>query len=142
MIVSDVYLSSLWGVAFIILLLFVQWAIATAVKGTQKGAVPGKIDLSLGHESFVFRSNRTFMNTLENIPAMLGTCFFALFIGVNPYWAAVFIWAFVAARIIHMTLYYLIATEKNPSPRSYFFMVGLLANLGLFSLCLITLGTH
>jgi uncharacterized MAPEG superfamily protein len=142
MVVSDVYLSSLWGIAFIILLLFVQWTIAIAAKGTQKGAVPGKIDSSLGHESFVFRANRTFMNTLENIPAMLGTCFLAVFIGVNPYWAAVFIWVFVASRIIHMTLYYLIATEKNPSPRSYFFMTGLLANVGLFSLCLIALGAH
>ena len=142
MIVSDIYLSALWGIASIILLLFVQWAIATMAKGTKKGAIPGKIDLSLGHESFVFRANRTFMNTLENIPAMLGTCFLAVLIGVNAYWAAVFIWAFIAARIIHMTLYYLIATEKNPSPRSYFFMLGLLANLGLFSLCLITLGMH
>ncbi len=142
MIVSDVYLSSLWGIAFIILLLFVQWSIATMAKSTQKGAVPGKIDSSLGHESFVFRANRTFMNTLENIPAMLGTCFLAVLIGVSPYWAAVFIWAFVIARIIHMTLYYVIATEKNPSSRSYFFMLGLLANLGLFSLCLITLAAH
>jgi uncharacterized MAPEG superfamily protein len=118
------------------------WVIAPAAKSTQKGAVLGKMDSSLGHESFVFSAHRAFMNTLENIPAMLGTCFLAVLIGVNPFWAAVFIWAFVAARIIHMTLYYLIATEKNPSPRSYFFMVGLLANLGLFSLCLITLGTH
>lgn len=142
MIVSDAYLSSLWGVAAIILLLLVQWLIATMSKGTLKGAIPGKIDLSLGHESFVFRSNRTFMNTLENVPAMLGTCFLGLFIGVNPHWAAVCVWAFVVARIIHMTLYYLISTEKNPSPRSYFFMLGLFANLGLFSLCLITLGAH
>jgi len=142
MALNEVYVSFFWGIAFIILLLFVQWSIATKAKSTQKGAIPGKIDSSLGHESFVFRAHRTFMNTLENIPAMLGTCFLAVFIGVNPYWAAAFIWAFVVARIIHMTLYYLIATEKNPSPRSYFFALGLLANLGLFSLCLITLAAH
>jgi uncharacterized MAPEG superfamily protein len=142
MILNDIYLSSFWGIAFIILLLFLQWIIATAAKSTQKSAIPGKIDSTLGHESFVFRAHRTFMNTLENIPAMLGTCFLGIFIGVTPHWAAVFIWAFVAARIIHMTLYYLIATEKNPSPRSYFFALGLLANLGLFSLCLITLAAH
>jgi hypothetical protein len=30
-----------------------------------------------------------------------------------------------------MALYYMIATEKNPSPRSYFFMIGLVSNLVL-----------
>ena len=34
-------------------------------------------------------------------------------------------------RIIHMLLYYYIATEKNPSPRSYFYGFGLIATLYL-----------
>lgn len=136
---SNNYLVALWGIASIILLLFVQWFIASRAKGSQKGAVPGKMDPSLGHESFVFRAHRTFMNTLENIPAMLGTCFLAVLIGANAYWTAVFIWVFVGCRIIHMTLYYLIATEKNPSPRTYFFTLGLFANLALFTLCIKTL---
>ena len=139
MSVVDIYHISFCGIAFIILLLFVQWFIATVSKGSQKGAVPGKIDPALGHESFVFRANRTFMNTLENSPAMLGTCFLAIFIGANSHWVGIFIWAFVISRVIHMLLYYGIATEKNPSPRSYFFMIGLLANLALFGLCVRTL---
>ena len=142
MMVSNLYLPSLWGIAFIILLLFVQWFIATMSKGAQKNAIPGKMDPSLGHESFVFRAHRTFMNTLENIPAMLGTCFLAVLVGANPFWAAVLIWAFGVARVIHMVLYYVIATEKNPSPRSYFFMLGLLANLGLFGFCVVALATQ
>jgi hypothetical protein len=28
-----------------------------------------------------------------------------------------------------MALYYAIATEKNPSPRSYFFLIGIIANV-------------
>ncbi|MET0355546.1 MAG: MAPEG family protein, partial [Cellvibrio sp.] len=103
------------------------------------GAVPGKMDPSLGHESFVFRAHRTFMNTLENIPAILGTCFLAILIGTNPFWTAVFIWVFVACRIIHMVLYYVIATDKNPSPRTYFFSLGLFANICLLGLCVKTL---
>jgi uncharacterized MAPEG superfamily protein len=82
------------------------------------------------------------MNTLENIPAMLGTSFLAILIGVTPYWTAVFIWGFVISRFIHMALYYLIATEKNPSPRSYFFMFGMIANVGLFFMCIKTLSSH
>lgn len=139
---KDIYLSSFWGVACIILLIMLQWLIATKTKSSKAGAIPGKIDPSLGHESFVFRANRTFMNTLENIPAMLGSCFLAVFIGANPYWTAVFIWTFVVCRVIHMVLYYLIATDKNPSPRTYFFLLGLLANMGLFGLCVDALISH
>ena len=130
------YLNAFWGIAAIIFLLFFQWLVATKSKARQKGAVPGKIDPALGHESFVFRAHRTYMNTLENIPAMLGSCFLAILVGVDPFWAAAFIWAFVAARIIHMILYYVIATEKNPSPRTYFFSLGLLSNICLFGLCI------
>jgi uncharacterized MAPEG superfamily protein len=135
------YLASFWAITFIILLLLVQWLVATKSKAKQKGAVPGKIDPSLGHESFVFRAHRTFMNTLENIPAMLGTSFLAILIGANAFWTAVFIWAFVVCRVIHMILYYVIATEKNPSPRTYFFSLGLMANIALFVLCVKTLSS-
>lgn len=135
----DVYRASFWGIVFIILLLFIQWFVATRTKASQKGAIPGKIDPSLSHESFVFRAHRTFMNTLENVPAMLGTCFLAILMGANSQWVAIFIWAFVVARIIHMLLYYIIATEKNPSPRTYFFTFGLIANVCLLGLCIHTL---
>jgi uncharacterized MAPEG superfamily protein len=120
----------------------VQWFIATKSKSRQKGAIPGKIDPFLGHESFVFRAHRTFMNTLENIPTMLGTSFLAILIGANAFWVAVFIWIFVVCRVSHMILYYVIATEKNPSPRTYFFSVGLIANVSLFGLCIKTLSSH
>lgn len=136
MLVNETYLAALWGIVAIIALLFLQWFVASYSKGSQKGAVPGKLDPSLGHESFVFRSNRTFANTLENIPAMLATCFLALIIGANSFWTAVCIWVFVVCRIIHMVLYYVIATEKNPSPRSYFFGIGLLANIVLVVFCI------
>ena len=38
---------------------------------------------------------------------------------------------FAIARLIHMVLYYKIATERNPSPRSYFYLIGMLSNLVL-----------
>ncbi|RYY74287.1 MAG: MAPEG family protein [Gammaproteobacteria bacterium] len=136
---NNQYLAAFWGIASIILLLFLQWLVATKSKSTTKGAVPGKIDPSLGHESFIFRAHRTFMNTLENIPAMLGCCFLAILVGADPFWTAIFIWLFVAARTVHMILYYAIATDKNPSPRTYFFSFGLFVNVCLFGLCVKTL---
>ncbi|AAV81599.1 MAPEG family protein [Idiomarina loihiensis] len=136
---SETYTMAYWGVLIALVILLVQWVIASGQKAKQPGAVPGKIDDSLSHSSFVFRAHRTLMNSLENYPLMLGTVFLAFFIGVSAFWTGIFIWIFAIARLIHMVLYYAIATEKNPSPRSYFFMIGLAANVALLILCGVTL---
>ncbi|MAO68066.1 MULTISPECIES: MAPEG family protein [Idiomarina] len=136
---SETYTMAYWGVLSALVILLVQWLIASGQKAKQPGAVPGKIDDSLSHSSFVFRAHRTLMNSLENYPLMLGTVFLAFFIGTSAFWTGLFIWVFAIARLIHMILYYKIATEKNPSPRSYFFMIGLAANVALLILCGITL---
>jgi uncharacterized MAPEG superfamily protein len=62
---------------------------------------------------------------------MLGTSFLALFVGANVFWTGTLIWVYAVARILHMFLYYGIATDKNPSPRSYFFLLGVIANIAL-----------
>lgn len=130
----DVYGSyslALWGIFVILSTVLVQSLVAAGTKATQPGAIPGKMDASLGHSSFVFRSNRTLMNSLENLPVMLGTALLALFAGVDATWTGILIWVYALARILHMALYYGIATDKNPSPRSYFFLLGVLANIAL-----------
>lgn len=132
--INDDYQSALLGLAVILITLLLQWLFATVSKGRLPNAIPGKIPQDLGHESFVYRSNRTYMNSLENISLMLGSVFLAMFVGVNGLWTACCIWIFALARIVHMVLYYVIATEKNPSPRSYFFIIGLLANMLLLGL--------
>lgn len=133
------YSLAFWGIFLIIATVIVQSMVAATAKASQKGAIPGKMDESLGHSSFVFRSSRTFMNSLENLPSMLGTSFLAIFVGANIFWTGLLIMIFAAARIIHMVLYYVISTDKNPSPRSYFFLIGLFANIALLVLCGITL---
>jgi uncharacterized MAPEG superfamily protein len=125
------YSLALWGIFVILLTVLVQSLVAAGTKASQPGAIPGKIDESLSHSSFVFRSNRTLMNSLENLPVMLGTAFLALFAGVDAMWTGILIWMFALSRILHMALYYAIATEKNPSPRSYFFLLGVVANIAL-----------
>ena len=79
----EAYVSAYWGILIALLTLLVQGIVAAGSKASQAGAIPGKIDESLSHSSFVFRSNRTFMNSLENFPAFLGTSFLAIFVTAN-----------------------------------------------------------
>ena len=121
--------SAYLGFYLYLLMVLVQWAVATFSKAKQPNAIPGKIDENLSHDSFVFRSHRTFQNTLENSALFVGTVLFAFALNFQSPIFAVCVWIYVAARIIHMALYYAIATEKNPSPRSYFFLIGVAANV-------------
>ena len=117
-----------------LMMVLVQWGVATFSKATQPNAVPGKIDQDISHDSFVFRAHRTFQNTLENGLLFVATVLFGIAVGSQGLWFGALVWIYVIARIIHMAFYYAIATEKNPSPRSYFFMLGLFANIGLLGL--------
>jgi len=127
----DDYSLSMWGLFIILATVLVQSLVAALVKAAQPGAVPGKIDETLSHASFVFRSSRTIANSLENLPVMLGTAVLALLVQADPFWVAVCIWTYALARLVHMVLYYVIATEQNPSPRSHFYFIALLANIAL-----------
>ena len=112
-----------------LVMVLVQWAVATFAKAKQPNAIPGKIDENLSHDSFVFRSHRTYQNTLENSTLFVGTVFTAFIINFQSPVFAICVWTYVVARIVHMVLYYAIATERNPSPRSYFFLIGVIANV-------------
>ena len=117
---TEVALSAYLAFYLYLIMLLVQWAVATFSKAKEPNAVPGKIDEDLSHDSFIFRAHRTFHNTLENS---------AFVINYQSPIFAMCIWVYLFARLIHMALYYAIATEKNPSPRSYFFLIGVLANV-------------
>ncbi len=60
-------------------------------------------------------------------------------VALNPAWLAATVWTFAIARFIHMVLYYAIATEKNPSPRSFFYAIALLSNLVLLGMIFVHL---
>ena len=122
------------GLLIALLTLLLQSVIAAMSKAKQPGSVPGKMDEHLSHGSFVFRAHRTFMNSLENFPLFIGSAFLAVFTGTNPRWVGILIMIYALARIIHMALYYAIATEKNPSPRSYFYGIALIAQVAVLGL--------
>ncbi len=133
------YSLSYLAICVVLLTLLTQAMVAAISKAGRPGAVPGKIDPSLSHEAFTFRAHRTFMNSLENMPLFLGAAFVAILANVNPRWTALLLALFAMARLGHMVLFYLIATEKNPSPRSYFYLLGLVANVALLGLTLLEL---
>ena len=123
----EAYSTSLLGLWFILATISVQGQIATRTHRKQKKMVPGVMDSTLGHESFVFRSDRTFRNSLENIIPLFGFSLLAMLGGLSPYRLAIVVWLYGFARLGHMILYYRIATEKNPSPRTYFYAIGLVS---------------
>ena len=127
----EAYTSALLGVWVILLTVFIQGMVASVAHRRQSRYVPGIVDHQLSHKSFVFRSHRTFMNSQENLVLMLGTAMVSMLAGVEARWVAGAVWVYAIARLVHMWLYYVIATEANPSPRTYFFMIGLIANLAL-----------
>ncbi|RUO75346.1 MAPEG family protein [Idiomarina seosinensis] len=138
MIFNDYRATLIW-MSVIIATVLLQWLIASGTKAKQENAIPGKQPQDLSHQNFVFRAWRTHQNSLENLSPMLGTIVVAILAGVDPLWTASVTAVFAVARIAHMILYYVIATNKNPSPRSYFFMVGWLANIVLLVMTFIKL---
>lgn len=131
---TELTLSAYFALYLYFIMLLIQWGVASFSKANQPGAVPGKLSDNLSHESFVFRAHRTFHNTIENSPLFLGTVLFAFIVGLQSGIFAISVWIYVIARILHMALYYMISTEKNPSPRSYFFLVGVAANIVMLGL--------
>jgi len=126
---NDIAYTGYMAFYLYLVMLLIQWVVATFSKSKQPNAVPGKIDENLSHDSFVFRAHRTFHNTLENSALFVGTVLLAFVLNVQSPVFAICIWTYLVARIVHMTLYYTIATEKNPSPRTYFFLIGIAANV-------------
>ena len=126
---TEVALSAYMAFYVYLIMLVVQWSVAIFSKAKQPNAVPGKISDDLSHDSFIFRAHRTFHNTLENSALFIGTVLFAFVINYQSPIFAMCVWVYVIARLIHMALYYVIATEKNPSPRTYFFLISFIANI-------------
>ena len=75
---------------------------------------------------------------MENIVPVLGMALIALVSGYSATKLSIILWTYAIARVFHMILYYMVATDKNPSVRSIFFSVGFLAmfylliDLGLY----------
>ena len=133
------YQAVFLGLWLVLATIIVQAMVAIRVHRRQKGGYNvGIIKPELGQSSIVFRAHRTFQNSLENITPLIGMAIIAALSGYDSTKLTVVVWVYAIARIAHMVLYYKIATDKNPSPRSIFWAIGFLTNLYL----MIDLGIH
>ena len=133
------YQSVFLGLWLVLATIIIQAIVAVRVHRRQKGGYNvGVIKPELGQSSIVFRAHRAFQNSLENITPLMGMALIAALSGYNPTKLSVIVWIYAIARIVHMALYYKIATDKNPSPRSIFWAIGFLTNLYL----MFDLGVH
>jgi len=115
------YQSTLLGLWLILTTILFQAMVAIRFHRSQKGGYKvGIIKPELGQSSIVFRSHRTFHNSLENIIPFFGMVVLGVLSEYSASKLAIVTWIYATTRIIHMVLYYKIVTEKNPSPRSLF----------------------
>lgn len=135
------YILSILGLWVIIMTIMVQQMVSVIAHRKQGNFIPGKMNKELGHESFVFRSNRTFMNSLENVTQFVVPALLAMCLGVFNITLAIIVWIFAIARIGHMVAYYKDARTTNPTPKSYFFILGFLTNFVLMIVLLVQIFT-
>ena len=128
----EAYQSTFMGLWLIVATIIIQAMVAVRIHRRQEGGyLPGVLKPSLDHTSIVFRTHRTLQNSLENLIPLLGLVVIALMSGYDTNKLSIVIWIYAISRIVHMILYYKIATNKNPSPRSIFWAIGFLTTLYL-----------
>ena len=104
----------------------------------QKNYKVGVIDASLGQQSFLFRSYRAFWNSVENVVLIFPLVIVGILIDYDSNRLGIITWVYAVSRIGHMLVYYFIATDRNPSLRSVFWLFGffamayLIGDLGFF----------
>ena len=118
------YYVSFIGIWALLTLIVIEAIISIGASRTQKRYVPGITNSDLGPESFAFRSERAFKNSLENIIPFLGSALLSIFLTMDPIRLSRLIIVYVLARYIYTAVYYSVATRKNPSLRSLFFIIG------------------
>ena len=127
----ETYQTVFIGLWLILSTIIIQAIILIRSHRKQKGYKVGVMDSSLGQESFLFRSYRVFWNSLENIVPIFGMALLAILSGYDSSTLSSIVWIYALTRIIHMFLYYFIATDKNPSIRTIFYLIGFFATLYL-----------
>ena len=123
------YGSTFIAIWFILFTIVCQFVVDVVAHRMQSGYRVGIIDPSLDQESFFFRAHRTFWNSLENIIPFMGLAFLALIAGYDAKRLSVITWVYAITRVFYTITYYMIATEKNPSVRSIFYLIGFCTTL-------------
>ena len=134
----EIYKLVFFALWVILTTIFAQAVVLIVVHRMQKNYKVGVIDASLGQQSFLFRSYRAFWNSVENVVLIFPLVIVGILIDYDSNRLGIITWVYAVSRIGHMLVYYFIATDRNPSLRSVFWLFGffamayLIGDLGLF----------
>ena len=134
----EIYKLVFFALWVILTTIFAQAVVLVVAHRMQKNYKVGVIDASLGQQSFLFRSYRAFWNSVENVVLIFPIVIVGILIDYDSNRLGIITWVYAVSRIGHMLVYYFIATDRNPSLRSVFWLFGffamayLIGDLGLF----------
>ena len=134
----EIYKLVFFALWVILTTIFAQAVVLIVAHRMQKNYKVGVIDASLGQQSFLFRSYRAFWNSVENVVLIFPLVIVGILIDYDSNRLGIITWVYAVSRIGHMLVYYFIATDRNPSLRSVFWLFGffamayLIGDLGLF----------
>jgi uncharacterized MAPEG superfamily protein len=134
----EIYKLVFFALWVILTTIFAQAVVLIVAHRMQKNYKVGVIDASLGQRSFLFRSYRAFWNSVENVVLIFPLVIVGILIDYDSNRLGIITWVYAVSRIGHMLVYYFIATDRNPSLRSVFWLFGffamayLIGDLGLF----------
>ena len=134
----EIYKLVFFALWVILTTIFAQAVVLIVAHRMQKNYKVGVIDASLGQQSFLFRSYRTFWNSVENVVLIFPLVIIGILTDYDSNRLGIITWVYAVSRIGHMLVYYFIATDRNPSLRSVFWLFGffamayLIGDLGLF----------
>ena len=134
----EIYKLVFFALWVILTTIFAQAVVLIVAHRMQKNYKVGVIDASLGQQSFLFRSYRAFWNSVENVVLIFPLIIVGILIDYDSNRLGIITWVYAVSRIGHMLVYYFIATDRNPSLRSVFWLFGffamayLIGDLGLF----------
>jgi uncharacterized MAPEG superfamily protein len=134
----EIYKLVFFALWVILTTIFAQAVVLIVAHRMQKNYKVGVIDASLGQQSFLFRSYRSFWNSVENVVLIFPLVIVGILIDYDSNRLGIITWVYAVSRIGHMLVYYFIATDRNPSLRSVFWLFGffamayLIGDLGLF----------
>ena len=134
----EIYKLVFFALWVILTTIFAQAVVLVVAHRMQKNYKVGVIDASLGQQSFLFRSYRAFWNSVENVVLIFPLVIVGILIDYDSNRLGIITWVYAVSRIGHMLVYYFIATDRNPSLRSVFWLFGffamayLIGDLGLF----------
>ena len=89
----EVYQHSLIGLWLILSTIIIQAMVAVRVHRRQKGGyMPGIVKTELDHSSIVFRTYRTYQNSIENVIPIFGMSVIAILSEYSAYKLSIIIW--------------------------------------------------